>query len=129
VSRGALRFWGSALLLALGFSAATALLLPYDALRLTTQPDRLQAWLLTLWTGGVMAVLWGASGLLGFRGPLGFREIHEAGSFAEARERRRLAHRDAPGFYQNFAWWLICTGVILIGVYFLVWGSDFHYAL
>jgi hypothetical protein len=126
VSRTALRFWGSALVLAALFTAATAYLFPFDALRLVTGPDRQRVWLLTLWTAGVMSILFGLAGLLGYGGPIGYGEVQEAGSFAEARERRRLARRDAPGFYRNFAWWLVCTGALLVAAYFAAWSSGLH---
>jgi hypothetical protein len=123
MTRSTLRFWGCALALAVLFAAATAVLLPYDALRLTTAPERAQAWLLTLWTGGVLAVLFGLAGLLAFATPLGFREVHDAGSVTAAREARRNARLAGTAFHDNFAWWLVCTGLILIGLYFVAWST------
>jgi hypothetical protein len=116
------RFWGSALVVALAFALAAALFLPYERLRLVTEADRWRAWLLTLWTGGVMAVLFGAAGLLGYGDRIGFREVREAGSLQAAIERRRAQQR-APdaGFHANFAWWLVSTGGVLIGIYFAAW--------
>ena len=125
----ALRFWGSAILVALLFSAATALLLPYDALRLWTEPERWRAWLLTMWTGGVLAVLFGLSGLFGVASPLGFREVAEAGSVMKAMETRHRARSAQPAFYQNFAWWLVFTGLMLIVVYFAAWSTDLRFPL
>ena len=116
------RFWGSAVAVALAFALAAALFLPYRQLHLDTEAERWRAWLLTLWTGGVMAVLFGAAGLLGYADRIGFREVREAGSLHEALERRRAQQR-APdgGFHGNFAWWLVSTGVLLIGLYFAAW--------
>jgi hypothetical protein len=124
MSRSSIRFWGSALALALLFTAAAALLFPYDALRLTEQPDRVRVWLLTLWTAGVLAILFGVAGLLTFATPIGFREVHDAGSVSEAHEARRRARQVAHPFHDNFAWWLVCTGLILIAFYFVAWGLE-----
>jgi predicted membrane metal-binding protein len=127
MTRARLRFWGFALGLALLFAAATALLFPYEALRLTSPPDRARAWLLTLWTAGVLAILFGVAGLLTFASPLGFREVHDAGSITEAREARRRARLAERGFHDNFAWWLVCTGLILIALYFVAWGTKVQF--
>lgn len=118
-----LRFWGSAAAAALLFAVAAALLLPYEALGLATEAARWRAWLLFLWTGGVMCVLFGVTGLLGFLSPAGVREVVEAGSVTKAMEERRAARRTGGGgFHGNFAWWLVATGGLLIATYFAVWG-------
>ncbi len=117
-----LRFWGSALGVALGFALAAALLFPYEALQLRTGAERWRAWLLTLWTAGVMGVLFGLSGLLGLLTPVGVREVVEAGSVTRALAERRASRRAGDaGAYGNFAGWLVATGGILIGFYFAVW--------
>ena len=121
VSRQAVRFWATAVVFTLAFAAASAAWFPYGALRLDTAVEQRRVWLLTLWTAGLMAVLFGASGLLAFFSPLGFREVHEAGSLFAAMEARRRARASGQGFHGNFAWWLICTGGLLIGVYFFAW--------
>lgn len=118
MSRPVLRFWLAAVGAVLLYAVAAAWLFPYDALRLTTGADRHRVWLVTLWTGGMLAICFGAAGLLGYGGALGVREVVEAGSVAEAAEARRRARRDAGGFHRNFAWWLIVTGVLLVGAYF-----------
>ena len=123
MTRSAVVFWGAALALSLLFTVAAAFLLPYEALRLTEESDRLLAWHLTIWTAGVLSILFGLAGLLTFASPLGFREIHEAGSLSQAREARRRAKLTASSFHRNFAWWLICTGMILIALYFVAWGT------
>lgn len=117
----AVRFWGSAIAVAAGFAAAAALLLPYDALGLGTGAERWRAWLLTVWTTGVMAVLFGASAVIGAGTPLGYREVAEAGSVMEALRMRRGARGAPEHFHRNFAWWLVCTGALLIAVYFGAW--------
>lgn len=120
--RPAVRFWASAIAVAVAWTVAASLLLPYEALGLETGADRGRAWLLTLWTSGVMAICFGVAGILGFAMPLGFKEVAEAGSVVEAMEARRRSRRQGGSFYQNFAWWLIITGLLLIIIYFLVWG-------
>ena len=121
LNRAAVRFWAAAVACTLAFAAASAAWFPYGALRLDTPLEQRRVWLLTLWTAGSMAVLFGASGLLAFFSPLGFREVHEAGSLYAAMEARRRARGRGQGFHGNFAWWLVCTGALLICVYFLAW--------
>ncbi|MBW3629393.1 MAG: hypothetical protein KY464_08865 [Gemmatimonadetes bacterium] len=127
MTRSVIRFWACAFGLALLLASASAVLFPYEALRITSEAERARAWLLTLWTGGVLAVLFGLAGLLTFASPLGFREVHDAGSIAEAREARRRARLTQTGFHDNFAWWLVCTGLILIAFYFIAWGAELHF--
>lgn len=116
------RFWVTVVLVVLVFAVASALLLPYEALQLRTEAERWQAWLLTLWTGGVMSILFGLSGLLGFLSPVGVREVVEAGSVAKAMETLKSVRQLAGGdFHGNFAWWLVSTGAVLIAVYFVSW--------
>lgn len=122
MNRDALRFWGAALGVAAAWSVLTSAFFPYDALGLDTGSERSRAWLLTLWTSGVMAICFGLAGLLGYAAPLGFKEVAEAGSLTQAIEARRQARRTTGSIYRNFAWWLIVTGAFLIGIYFLVWG-------
>ena len=118
-----LRFWGSALVVTLLVALLTALFLPYEALGLTAPGDRSQAWLLCLWTGGVMSILFGLSGLAGLVAPLGFREVHEAGGVMEAIEARRKERRIGREYHRNFAWWLVATGAMLIVAYFVAWAA------
>ena len=129
MNRKAIFFWATLLAVAAGFAAAAAFLFPYDSLRLTTQPERWRAWLLTLWTGGVMSVLFGVSALVGYISPVGFREVHEAGSVTKALEARKQLRRDQHGFHQNFAWWLTCLGGVLIALYFVVWRLNGSFSL
>jgi hypothetical protein len=123
VSAPVLRFWGSAVALALAVTLAAGVLLPYEALQLETQVERLRAWLLAVWTAGVMAVLFGLSGLIAYGGAIGFRDVVEAGSMKAALEARAKAARAAGGlgFHGNFAWWLVSTGALLIAFYFVAW--------
>lgn len=111
-----LRFWGSALAVALLFALLSAALLPYSRLGLDTEALRWRAWLLTVWTAGVLSVLFGLSGLLGYRLPPGVREVLDAGSLRAVFEARRRAAQ--AGERGNFAVWLIATGGMLVAIYF-----------
>ena len=124
MSNTAIRFWASAIVLALVFAAAAAFLFPFEALGRDAPEERVRVWLLTLWTAGVLAVLFGLAGLLAFATPLGFREVHDAGSVTAAREARVQARPRGQGFHENFAWWLVCTGLVLILLYFVAWGTE-----
>lgn len=123
MNRQRLVFWGSALAVAGLFAALTAAFLPYDLLRLQTPGERERAWLLTLWTGGLMAVLFGLSARLGAFGGIGVREVIEAGSLKAAAEmnRERLKQGGGDEFSARFDAWLMSTGGILIGIYFVAW--------
>jgi len=123
MSRSRLRFWGSAVAVALIFAALTAAFFPYESLRLRTPAERERAWLLTLWTAGVVSILFGLSARLGAFGGIGMREVVEAGSIQEAsrRHRERLKAGQEDEFASTFDAWLIVTGLILIGVYFAAW--------
>ena len=125
MSRAAVRFWGVALAVAAGWAVASSLLVSVEPLGFDTGAERLRVWLLTLWTSGVMAICFGAAGILGFSAPLGFREVAEAGSLTEAVAARRRAGRGSQAFHRNFAWWMIVTGAMLIGTYFLAWGITY----
>jgi hypothetical protein len=114
-----LRFWGSAIGVALLFSLLSALLLPYSWLGLETEALRWRAWLLTLWTGGAMSVLFGLAGILGYRLPPGVREVVDAGGVRAALEARKRAREEGQG--GNFAVWMVLTGLCLIAIYFAAW--------
>lgn len=114
----ALRFWGWAAGVAATVAVAAALLLPYEAIGLRTEPERERAWLLTVWTAGVAAVLFGATARLGARG-LGLRDVLDAGSVRGAVDARRSAERAGAGGRLDL--WLVATGGILVGIYFAGW--------
>lgn len=115
----ALRFWASAVAVALAVAVFCALLLPFSAIGLETRAERQRAWLLTLWTCGVMAALFGASALLGAFSGLGLREVLDAGSVKGARDaRNRAMDGTKPGFHHSFGWWLVSVGLLLIATYF-----------
>ncbi|CAN5844670.1 hypothetical protein BH23GEM6_BH23GEM6_14830 [soil metagenome] len=113
------RFWGTAAATATIYSLLTALLLPYARLGLYTEALRWNAWLLTLWTGGAMSVLFGLAGFMGYRLPPGVREVVEAGSVRAALEARKQAREEKGS--GNFAVWLIVTGLMMIVIYFAAW--------
>jgi hypothetical protein len=120
----ALKFWGAALAVALLFALAAALFLPYRSLGLLTEADRWRAWLLTLWTGGVLCILFGITTLLGYGRSIGFRDVAEAGSVPDAIEAQKKVRKtaaDLADFHGNFAWWIVSTGVLIILVYFAGW--------
>lgn len=126
MSREALRFWISAVVVAAAWAVASSAFFPYGALGLETGAERSHAWLLILWTSGVMAICFGAAGIISYAGPMGYKEVAEAGSLVQAIEARRRAKREQGSLYTNFAWWLMATGAVLVVIYFFVWG--FAYA-
>lgn len=115
------RFWITACLATLAFAAASAWLFPYAPLGLDTPAERERAWLLTLWTGGVMAICFGAAGLLSAVTPLGFRDVAEAGSLPAARDARREGYKTRSSGVYNFAGWTMTTGLGLLLIYFIAW--------
>jgi hypothetical protein len=121
VTESPLRFWGSAVLVAVVFAALVPLLMPFERLRLVTPEDQQRAWLLTVFCGGVIALLFGASAVLTAGRPgVGVREVADAGGSVQkalevARERRQ------EGGVRNFGTWTIATGGALIGCYFVLW--------
>jgi hypothetical protein len=122
MSREAWRFWIAAVAVAGAWAVASSVFFPYEALGLETGAERGRAWLLILWTSGVMAICFGAAGIISYAGPMGYKEVAEAGSLVQALEARRRAKRELGSLYTNFAWWLMATGAILVAIYFLVWG-------
>ena len=121
--RPVLFFWGSAALFAAVFAVLAPHLLPYDALGILTQADRERAWLLTVFCGGVFAVLFGSSTLIGRGSAVGLRDVVEAGSARVALERAAEARR-AKGvepYTRNFGAWTVVSGVFLIAIYFGLW--------
>jgi hypothetical protein len=116
------RFWVTALVAAVALALALRFLFPYGALGIDGLVERDRAWLLTLWTSGVMAICFGASGLLAAFTPIGFKDVAEAGSVVAAVSARREAaeRQGGVGFY-NFAGWTISAGAFLVLLYFAAW--------
>lgn len=125
MSREVLVFWGSALACAAGVSFLVPALFPYESLGLHTAAERERAWLLTLWVGGVLAILLGMTSVLGGLGGIGIREVVESGSVDRALETRKRTTRrwGEDSFHRSFDWWLVCTGLLLVGAYFVAWLS------
>jgi hypothetical protein len=123
MSRQILVFWVSAVVVALAITVLIPALFPFGAIGLHTADERERAWLLTLWVGGVFAVLLGLTSILGGLGGIGIREVAESGSVDEAvRTRRRTTRRwGEDEFHRSFDWWLVCTGLLLVISYFVVW--------
>jgi hypothetical protein len=116
----ALRFWGSAVLAAAAFAALVPLLFPFRALGLDPAADRARVWLLTVFCGGVMLVLFGASGMLGARF-LGVRDVVEAKSATLAIERQRQVRAAVTGRgWRNAGGWTVAAGASLIAIYFVL---------
>jgi hypothetical protein len=119
----ALRFWGSAALVSIVYSAVVPLLFPYGLIGLDRAADRERVWLLVVFTTGVMFLLFGLSVLIGFRG-VGLREVIEAGGAQRALERHRAGKVDDGAPYtHNFAWWCVATGALLVVVYFALYAA------
>lgn len=115
--RGA--FLASAAAAAGAFAGAAAWLFPYRTLRLDSPELRWNAWLLTLWTAGVLAICFGVAGLLGQGAPLGVRDVAHAGSLGDALRERHLSRSARAG--ANFATWLLALGAALLAIYFVAW--------
>ncbi|HKP75110.1 MAG TPA: hypothetical protein VJT67_06170 [Longimicrobiaceae bacterium] len=120
MTRAALRFWGSAVLAAAAFAALVPLLFPFRALGMDPAADRPRIWLLTVFCAGVMALLFGVTGLIGGRF-LGLREVLEHRSAtlaieAERRAREKLADRG----WRNAGGWTMAAGASLIAIYFVL---------
>ncbi len=108
----AVRFWASSTAVAAATAGAAALLLPGELAA--------RGWLLTVWTAGVMCILFGAAALIG--AGVGVREVVEAGSAPEAVEaERRVRSAADAGFYGDVGWWVLATGGVLVAIYFGGW--------
>jgi hypothetical protein len=120
VTRPGLRFWGSAVLAAAAFAALVPLLFPFRALGLDPAVERTRIWLLTVFCGGVMALLLGLSGVAGARF-LGLRDVLEAKSATIAIERQRESRKALAGRgWRNAGGWTVAAGASLIAIYFML---------
>jgi type VI protein secretion system component VasK len=114
--------WATSPLAALALAALLRVAFPYGPLGIVTPADREHAWLLSLWTLGVMCICFGGAGLASGFAPLGVREIAEKESVAAAIEARRAENRArAESRFYNFAGWVTATGAFLILAYFIAW--------
>jgi hypothetical protein len=115
-----LYYWGSAVLAALVFAALVPVLFPFRALGLEPAADRPRIWLLTVFCAGVMALLFGASGVIGGRF-VGLRDVLEARSATIAIERQRQAREGLKGRgWMNAGTWTLTAGASLIAIYFVL---------
>ncbi|HVG44911.1 MAG TPA: hypothetical protein VM890_09275 [Longimicrobium sp.] len=119
MTRAGLRFWGSAVLAAAAFAALVPLLFPFRALGLDPAADRTRIWLLTVFCAGVMAVLFGLSGVLGSR-ILGVRDVIDAKSATIAIERQRQSREGVRRGWRNAGGWTVAFGAGLIAIYFVL---------
>jgi hypothetical protein len=123
VARETLVFWGSAVLAAAAFAVIAPLLL-LQGLGPMMDADRERIWMLTVFCGGVMALLFGASGMLGATSYMTIRDVKDAGSVMEAIKRHHHRRTDRGGnvpYTRNFAFWVIATGAILMAIYSALW--------
>ena len=112
------RFWGSAVLAAAVFAALVPLLFPFRALGL--ELERTRIWLLTVFCFGVMALLFGLSGVIGSRF-VGVRDVLEAKSATIAIERERESRKALAGRgWRNAGGWTVAAGASLIAIYFVL---------
>jgi Na+/melibiose symporter-like transporter len=112
----ALRFWGSAA----GACIAITALAPV-IIALSPAEDRQRVWLLTVFTGGVMLVLFGAAALISGRKSVGLRDVIEAKGVGPALARVRQDRTESPAYTHNAAAWCVVTGALLIAAYFALW--------
>jgi hypothetical protein len=118
--RRTLLFWASAPGAALAFAALVPLLFPFRALGLDPAADRPRIWLLTVFCAGVMALLFGISGMLGGRF-LGLRDVLEHRSATIAIERERTARDGSRARGRmNPGVWTVTAGATLIAIYFVL---------
>jgi hypothetical protein len=116
------RFWITSVIAALVLGALVAVGFPFGLLGVADGIERERAWLLTIWTLGVMSVCFGVSGLAATLSPISVRDIAERGSVVGAIEARRESRRDrAANPFYNFAGWITTTGFFLLLVYFAGW--------
>ena len=113
-----LRFWGSAVLAAAVFAALVPVLFPFRALGL--ELERTRIWLLTVFCFGVIALLFGLSGVVG-SGFVGLRDVLDAKSAAIAIERQRASRKALAGRgWRNAGGWTVAAGASLIAIYFVL---------
>lgn len=119
----AVRFWTTALFAAAVVAGGVALLLATGAWEGGDAAGTRRRWLLGVWTVGVLAILFGLGGVIGGLSGIGVREIVEAGSLVQAHQQERARRRALAegGIYNSFAWWTVCTGLLLVGLYFVGW--------
>ena len=112
----ALRFWGSAAAVCIGFTAVAPLIIAWSPAE-----DRQRVWLLTVFTAGVMMALFGLAALVSGRRSVGVRDVIDAGGVRQALERAGRQRAESPPYTANAAVWCVVTGALLIAAYFALW--------
>ncbi len=116
------RFWAISLLVAAALGALLAVAFPYGPLGIESVADRQRAWLLSVWTAGVMAICFGATGLMAVLSPISFRDISESTSVTAAIDAHREVRRQhSSSRFYNAAGLTVATGFCLLLVYFAGW--------
>jgi hypothetical protein len=121
-----LRFWGSAVLVALVFAALVPVLFPFRALGMDPAVERERVWMVVVFYTGVLAVLFGLGALISGPRLVSTRDIAEAGSVGRAVDRARRARRspqERRRAWANFATWLVACGGSLVLCYFALWAA------
>jgi hypothetical protein len=123
MERRALTFWGSALGVAMALAGLIPVLFPFRQLGLVTPEDRARVWLLSVFTAGVMAILFGVAAWVAGPKMISLRDVVESGGVDQARAAREKADkaRGERTSYGNPAAWAVALGGFLIGIYFLLW--------
>jgi len=111
-----LRFWGSAAGACIAFTALAPVIIAWSPAE-----DRERVWLLTVFTAGVMLVLFGAAALISGRRSVGLRDVIEAGGVGQALSRARQDPVETPAYTHNAAVWCVVTGALLVAAYFALW--------
>jgi hypothetical protein len=120
VRKSDLRFWGSAVLAAAVLAALVPLLFPFRALGLDPAADRARIWMLAVFCAGVMALMFGLSGVLGSR-YLGIRDVYFARGVNEAVDWHQKAGAvPRRGGWLNAGSWTLAFGASLIAIYFVL---------
>jgi hypothetical protein len=115
-----LRFWGSAVGAASAFALLVPLLFPFRALGLDPAADRARIWMLAVFCAGVMALMFGLSGVLGSR-YLGTRDVYFARGVATAVDWHQKAGAvPRRGGWLNAGSWTLAFGAALIALYFML---------
>ena len=115
-----LRFWGSAVGAAAAFALLVPLLFPFRALGLDPAADRPRIWMLAVFCAGVMALMFGLSGVLGSR-YLGVRDVYFARGVAQAVDWHQKAGAvPRRGGRLNAGVWTLAFGASLIAIYFVL---------
>lgn len=113
----ALRFWGSAAAASIGFPALVPLLIAVA----DPVEDHRFVWLLTVFTAGVMLMLFGLAALISGRRSVGLRDVIEAKGVGAALARARQDRTESAAYTSNAAVWCVVTGALLFAAYLALW--------